>query len=75
MLKYLEPGYCLPSPATFMNTIEIKYSGAVSKLCVILPRVCLTEDVWTSSAMEAYLGVIAHLINAEWNMQTYIVVV
>jgi len=25
--------------------------------------------------MEVYLGVTAHLINAEWDMQTYIVIV
>ena len=78
MMKFLEPGYCLPSPSTFMKAIEIKYSDAMNKLCVKFlscDQVCLTEDVWTSSAMEAYLGVTAHLINAEWDMQTYIVVV
>jgi len=50
----------------------------VSKLRVKFLRcdqVCLTEDVWTSSAKEAYLGVTTHLINAEWDIQTYIVVV
>ena len=78
MMQFLEPGYCLSSASTFTKAIETKYSATVSKLCLKFQscdQLCLTEDVWTSSAMEAYLGVTAHLIPAEWDMQTYVVAV
>ncbi|CAM4684115.1 unnamed protein product [Leuciscus chuanchicus] len=33
--------------------------------------ICLTTDVWTSMATEAYLGLTCHFINDEWELMIF----
>ena len=61
------------SPSLSFHFIKSMYSAAVSKLYQKFQscdQVCLTEDVWTSSAMEAYHGITAHLISICCSCQT-----
>ena len=71
MMNFVEPEYCLPSPSTFMKAIENMYTAALSSYVKIFKVVI--RSVSLSSAMEAYLGVTAHLITEICNHMLVVV--
>ena len=72
-VKYLEPGYELPSRKRIIKLLRTQYEKAVPILkAKILDSngVALTSDVWTSNTMEVYISVTAHFISADWEMRS-----
>ena len=75
LLDFLEPGYTIPSRKQFTAMVEHKHGLGKEKLKLQLKEeainVALTTDIWTSTAVEAYMTVILHYINPNWDMQAF----
>ena len=72
LMNYLEPDYKVPSRMFITGVIRKKHKTAKEKLQDKLETeansIALTTDIWTSSATEAYIIVLAHYISTEWEM-------
>ena len=75
MIHTLNPGYTLPSRTHFTKLMERKYEQTFNEVKTALndgnnSKLALTTDVWTSVAIEAYLGVTCHYITDDWDMKS-----
>lgn len=64
-MNYIEPGCVLLSRPTFTGRIEL-YNSVKNNVKAELSAAsyaCLTIDIWTSLAVDAYLGVTAHYLS------------
>jgi hypothetical protein len=67
------PDYPLASARVFGDKIRAKYSVTAMALKARLADiryVAITTDLWTSAARHAYLGITAHFMTADWNLET-----
>lgn len=75
MISNFNPRYELPSRTYFTKKMEERYSEIKNKLIKTLKEcdsVALTTDIWTSVAVEAFMGVICHCVSNNWEMQSFI---
>ena len=76
LITYLEPGYTIPSRKQFSTIILHKHVLGKEKLRLKLKEeavgVSLTTDIWTSTAVEAYMTVTVHYIDPNWVMQAFV---
>ena len=73
LMKYVEPGYCLPSVTYFTKLIEHRYEEAITKVQQVLRAansVSITSDMWTSLANDAYVSLTTHFISDEWKKES-----
>ncbi|XP_053268172.1 tRNA (cytosine(38)-C(5))-methyltransferase isoform X1 [Pleuronectes platessa] len=75
MIHTFYPGYTLPSRTHFTRLMERKYEQTFNAVKTALnngnnSKLALTTDVWTSVAIEAYLGVTCHYITDDWEMKS-----
>lgn len=71
LIKFLEPGYVVPSRPQITKVIEQQHESLQTRIkseLISVEFVCLTTDAWTSTAMEAYLGVTAHYMKG-WELK------
>ena len=75
LITYLEPGYTIPSRKQFSTIIQHKHVLGKEKLRLKLKEeamgVALTTDIWTSTAVEAYMTVTLHYIDPNWVMPSF----
>ena len=75
MIHTLIPGYTLPSRTHFTKLMERKYEQTFNEVKTALnngnnSKLAFPTDVWTSVAIEAYLGVTCHYITDDWDMKS-----
>lgn len=74
LMRYLEPGYHLPSDTHFTNLIERMYAAVKEKVCHQFSEkaehLSITGDIWTSIATHAYLTVTVHYLDSEWELKS-----
>jgi hypothetical protein len=75
MIHNLNPGYTLPSRTHFTKLMERKYEETFNEVKTALnngnnSKLAFPTDVWTSVAIEAYLGVTCHYITDDWDMKS-----
>ena len=67
VISYLEPGCQIPSDRCFMSLIEKKYDEVKvmvkQKIELESGSLCVTGDIWTSIANDAYLTITVHFIS------------
>ncbi|KAL2102158.1 hypothetical protein ACEWY4_001326 [Coilia grayii] len=73
VVTVFQPGYILPKRTCFTkmmgkNALEIQQMKDVLSCSSMI---CLTTDVWTSIATEAFLGLTCHFINDEWELLNF----
>jgi hypothetical protein len=39
----------------------------------IVSSICLTSDIWSGNAKEDYITVVAHFVNADWELKKYVI--
>ncbi|KAM3867722.1 E3 SUMO-protein ligase ZBED1-like [Diretmus argenteus] len=77
LIKYLEPQYEMPSRDTVTKRIEKHYKVKKEELHVKLARadkLALTTDCWTALTTESYITVTSHFIDADWDLQSNVLV-
>ena len=69
LIKFLEPGYTMPSAKTIRKQISSLHEDALTQLEQRLENqtVSITTDHWTSISNTAYITVTVHFINEEWD--------
>ncbi|XP_072314069.1 zinc finger BED domain-containing protein 4-like [Eucyclogobius newberryi] len=75
MISKFSPQYELPSTIYFTKKMEDKYKEIKGKLIDAIKKcdsVALTTDIWTSVAVEAFMGVTCHYVGDNWEMQSFI---
>ena len=76
LMKYLEPGYVLPSRKQFTADVNLKHATCKQRLKERLSEeavfISLTTDIWTSIATEGYITVTAHYIDNSWVLQAFV---
>ena len=76
LMKFLEPGYVLPSRKQFTADINLKHATYKNHLKEKLREeavfISLTTDLWTSIATESYITVTAHYIDNNWVLQAFV---
>ena len=73
LVATLEPSYQIPSRKSIMKALHSTYDEVKTRLQTELngvDSVALTTDHWTSPAVDSYVGLTAHFITQEWNLQT-----
>ena len=60
LLKFIEPGYKVPSATHITHVVQKLKEDALS--------LAITSDIWTSCANDAYISLTAHFISADWQM-------
>ena len=72
LMSVLEPGFVMPSRKTISSIIQHKHQQGRKELVDILSKnacsVALTTDIWTSTALDAYITVSAHYITSSWEV-------
>ena len=72
LLKFIEPGYKVPSATHIAQVVRRQYEAAKVALKQKLKEdalsLAITSDIWTSCANYAYISLTAHFISAEWQM-------
>lgn len=73
LLKFIEPGYTLPSRTHFTRLLEKRHAKGREELKALLSSdatggVSLTTDGWTSSSTQSYVTHTAHFLTAEWDV-------
>ncbi|KAJ8351975.1 hypothetical protein SKAU_G00234510 [Synaphobranchus kaupii] len=69
------PEYQVPSRRTITRVVSEMAVEKRAKICTELQtveHVCLTVDFWTSIAMDTYVVVVCHFLDADWNMKTWV---
>ncbi|XP_075779778.1 E3 SUMO-protein ligase ZBED1-like [Pelodiscus sinensis] len=67
--------YSLPSEGTIASQMHDQYNDEKTSKLELLksaPAVALTADHWTSLSNQSYLEVTAHLIDAAWKLQSFV---
>lgn len=75
MIASFSPQYELPSRTYFTKKMEERYTNSKDRLIKTLEDcdcVALTTDIWTSVAVEAFMGVTCHCVTKDWEMQSFI---
>ena len=76
LMKYVEPGYTVPSRKHIGKLLKHRHSLSIEKLKEKLDKeaesVALTTDIWTSVATEAYITVTAHYFEKDWKIQSFV---
>ena len=72
VLKYIEPGYKIPSRTTITTRVEASYvrKKAELKIQLATANVALTTDCWTSLTTESYITVTCHYIEPDWQLMS-----
>ena len=74
LIYFLEPGYVMPSRPHITKVIELQAEVVKKRMTLELTKagfVCRTTDAWTSTAVEAYLGVTAHYMRHKfWELKS-----
>ena len=72
LLKFIEPGYKVPSATHIAHVVRRQHEGAKvalkQKLKENVLSLAITSDIWTSCANDAYISLTAHFISADWQM-------
>ena len=72
LLKFIEPGYKVPSATHISHVVRRQHEGAKVALNQKLKEdalsLAITSDIWTSCANDAYISLTAHFISADWQM-------
>ena len=75
-VKTLEPRYLIPSRQHFSQVVMPKLyqevRAHVVEVCRRADTVSITTDGWTSRAMQSYITITAHVINAEWELAGFV---
>ena len=72
LMKYVEPGYKVPSGMHIAKIVRQKHEAG--KLClkerlqVDATKFAVTSDIWTSCTQDAYISITAHFITTSWQM-------
>lgn len=72
LMKELAPNYEVPSRSTITESIENKFSCVKNRMKEILRTVkhaALTLDIWSSIAMNSYMGVTLHYVDDMFHMK------
>ena len=72
--NYVEPKYQVPSQLHVRSVCQKLYHSERERLMTKLQakHVALTNDLWISLAVQAYLTVTAHFINEDWMIESYV---
>ena len=72
VIKYIEPGYNIPSRTTITTRVEASYvrKKAELKTQLATANVALTTDCWTSLTTESYITVTCHYIEPDWQVMS-----
>ena len=74
LMKYVEPGYKVPSGAHITKIVRQKHEAGKQSLkeCIQLEAIkfVVTSDIWISCAQDAYISITAHFITTctSWQM-------
>ena len=73
-LRYVEPNYQVPSRPHVKSVCQKLYHSERECLITKLQakHVALTNNLWTSLAVQAYLTVTVHFINEDWMIESYV---
>ncbi|KAJ8356475.1 hypothetical protein SKAU_G00192690 [Synaphobranchus kaupii] len=66
------PEYQVPSRRTITQVVSemaVEKRAEIPTELQTVEHVCLTVDFWTSIAMDSYVGVVCHFLDADWNMK------
>ena len=69
LIRYIEPGYVVPSRTHVASICRKKYGAIKEELLTSLQKiqsVALMSDIWTSRAVQAYLTATIHFITDDW---------
>ena len=73
LLKFIEPGYKVPSRTNMSAVVRRQYGDLRERLISLLNSldgVAITTDLWSSSANVAYATYSGHFLDAEWKLRT-----
>ena len=73
LFSFLEPGYTVPGRTFFTSKIQRRREvGKVSVKNELAKAssICLSTDIWTSRAAEAYNTATVHFIDGDWSLRT-----
>ncbi|XP_070404635.1 E3 SUMO-protein ligase ZBED1 [Nothobranchius furzeri] len=72
LIKYVEPGYNIPSRTTITTRLEASYAKKKTELRTQLAtaNMALTTDCWTSLTTESYITVTCHYIEPDWRVKS-----
>ena len=72
LLKFIEPGYKVPSATHIAHVVHRQHESAKVALKQKLKEdalsLAITSDLWTSCSNDAYISRTAHFISADWQM-------
>ena len=75
LLRFIEPGYSVPSRTTVANIVRRRHQEAKVELKTKLKEaaaVSLTTDGWTSKAVQSFVTYTIHFINYSWKLESYV---
>ncbi|KAK7944995.1 hypothetical protein WMY93_000723 [Mugilogobius chulae] len=75
LMHIVEPRFTVPARETVRRALNTRFEDVRSKIQQSLQcaqAVSITTDLWSSLRMEAYMTVTAHCINADWEMQSFV---
>lgn len=74
-VQLLNEGYTVPCRQTTQKLVMEKFSQFKTIIQDILQKtpgdISLTCDIWTSTAMDSYLGITVHFIDNKWRLQNF----
>lgn len=77
MIANFSPRYKLPSRSYFTEKMEEWCAEIKDNLIKTLEKcdsVALSTDIWTSVAVEAFMGVTCHCVGDNWEMQSILTI-
>ncbi|XP_060761951.1 E3 SUMO-protein ligase ZBED1-like isoform X2 [Neoarius graeffei] len=76
LIRFLEPGYNIPSRGTVTSRLEARYKKKKSELKTMLTTatVALTTDCWTALTTESYITVTCHYIDENWQLKSAVLI-
>jgi len=75
LIEHLAPGYDLPSRMTFTRQLDNMLVKCKRKITSILSKahhISITSDLWSSVRQQSYVGVTAHCLDANMEVQTFV---
>ena len=76
-VKFLEPGYHLPSRTFVAKQLALRHQEGLDALQKVLQTqaragVFITSDIWTSAATQAFNTTTVHFIDQVWRMKCFV---
>ena len=75
LMAHFVPGYKVPCRKHFTSLLQMNYSTCKGSLHTKLEEpksITLTTDIWSSTAVEAYITVTAHFFDSSWELNSYV---